>query len=107
MQRSVAQQPHRVRGRVGQPGLWQRSAERVGESATAPLRRFRHGAFLLFATAVTVYLLLIGTVKVLLPAPGAAAWPGWLFLLAGAASSALWWREFRSRQASDAEAGRS
>ena len=91
--------------KVRPPGLWRRTARRIGEEAAAPGRRFRRGAFLLFATALTVYLLLIGAVKVLLPAPGEAGWLGWLALVAGAASSALWWREFRNRQAPAAENG--
>jgi Na+/proline symporter len=82
--------------RVRPPGLWRRTAARAGEDPGRPGRRFRRGAYLVAATGITVYLLLIGAAKLLLPPPGEPPAVAWAYVLAAGATVALWWRRFRA-----------
>jgi Na+/proline symporter len=82
--------------RVRPPGAWQRTALRVGDDGAAPRRRLRHGAGLVVSTALTIYLLLTGVVKLLFPAPGESAWLALALIAAGLAASVLWWRPLRT-----------
>ena len=84
--------------RVRPPGAWKRTAERVGEDGAAPGRRLRRGAGLVASTAATIYLLLAGVAKLAFPAPGESPWLGLVLVALGLATTALWWREFRSSQ---------
>lgn len=91
--------------RVHPPGLWRRTAARNGDDPQRPGRLFRRGAYLVATTAATVYLLLIGATKLLLPAPGASPLTAWAYIVLAAASSALWWRKLRDRERADDTAG--
>ncbi len=85
--------------RVEPPGWWRKTARKAGEDEKRPLQAFRSGAFLTLTTALSIYLLLVGVGKLLLPSPGSnAAW-AWLLVLAGLASVALWWRRMFPRPA--------
>ncbi len=78
--------------RVRPAGLWRRTAARAGLNPGEPARAFRAGAFLVAATAASLYLVLIGATKLLLPAPGSPGPWGWIWLGIGIASVAVWWR---------------
>jgi Na+/proline symporter len=78
--------------RVRPPGVWRRTALRAGEDPGEPGRAFRRGAYLVATTALSIYLLLTGVTKLLLPPPGAGRIAGWVLLVLGLASVALWWR---------------
>jgi hypothetical protein len=79
--------------RVRPPGLWRRTAKRCGEDPERPGIALRRGSILVVSTALTIYLLLVGVIKLLLPAPGDGPWMGLVCLLVGLASIGLWrWR---------------
>ena len=81
--------------RVRPPGLWRQTARRTGDDPERPGRAFRRGAYLVVTTAATIYLLLIGATKLLLPGPGESPLVAWGFVAAAAATVALWWRPLR------------
>jgi Na+/proline symporter len=81
--------------RVHPPGWWRRTAGRVHGEPGEPIRAFRRGAWLVVTTAATLFLLLIGCTKLLLPPPGMAVWEPWVYVLAGLAVAPLWWRVLR------------
>jgi Na+/proline symporter len=81
--------------RVHPPGLWRRAAERTGDDPARPGRLFLRGAYLVATTGITVYLLLIGVTKLLLPPPGEPAAVAWAYVLAATVTVGLWWRRFR------------
>jgi Na+/proline symporter len=79
--------------RVRPPGLWRRTAKRCGEDPERPGIALRRGSILVVSTALTIYLLLVGVIKLLLPAPGDGPWMGLVCLLVGLPSIGLWrWR---------------
>ncbi len=74
----------------------------MGEGSDAPRQRFLAGTYLTLSTALTVYLALIGVVRLLLPIPGSSRLVGLAFLIASAATVPLWWRRL-FRTASEAD----
>ena len=82
--------------RVRPAGLWRKSASATGDDPRRPLRAFYQGAYLVVTCAATLFLLLIGMIKLLLPAPGSTVAFAWVYIVAGAASAALWWRRLFS-----------
>ena len=79
--------------RVNPPGLWRKTAGRLGLDVQRPGRVFREGVYLVLSTATTIFLLLIGIGKFLLPSPGSSAWVSWLYILLGLASITIWWKK--------------
>ncbi len=79
--------------RVEPPGLWRKTAARLELDVQNPGREFRQGAYLVLTTAATVYLLLVGIGKLMLPDPlGSSLW-AWIYVLLGIASVPLWWKK--------------
>lgn len=83
--------------RVRPPGRWRGTAARAGLDPGEPGRAFRTDAFLILAVAASLYLALIGGVRVLLPLPGEPRAVGAVFLGVAAALAPLWWRRVWSR----------
>ncbi len=83
--------------RVRPPGLWARTARRVHDDPAEPGRKFRRGALLVLATAASVYLLLAGIGKLLLPAPGSSPLAAWLLVALGTGAVPLWWGGWRAK----------
>lgn len=90
--------------RVRPPGAWRRTAERAGDDPRRPVGAFRRGAWLVVTTAATIYLLLAGVTRLLLPPPGASRLAGWLLVALGLASAALWWRRLAAPDPEDGDA---
>ena len=89
--------------RVDPPGFWRRTAEQSGADARRPMAAFRQGAYLTVAVSLSVFLLLVGFGKLILPNPASSVAYSWIYLLAGLASVALWWGRLFAQEA-DAEA---
>lgn len=96
--------------KVRPSGWWPRAAARAGEPAAAPWRTLLRQLMSVALSAVSLFALLIGLGRLLLPLPG--GWPllPWLSIALGLALVPLWWRRFdgdRARTeevAADAEA---
>jgi Na+/proline symporter len=79
--------------RVDPPGFWRQTALRAGTDPARPLIALRRGAWLTVTTSLSVYLLLVGFGKLILPAPGASRLVPWVLIAAGVAVAGLWWRK--------------
>ncbi|NOZ04569.1 MAG: Na+:solute symporter [FCB group bacterium] len=79
--------------RVNPPGLWRKTAARLGMDVQSPGREFRQGAYLVLTTAATIYLLLVGIGKLMLPDPLGSSVAAWIYVLLGLASIPLWWKK--------------
>ena len=79
--------------RVNPPGLWRKTAIRVGADPNKPARDFRQGAYLVFTIGITIFLLLIGFGKLLLPYPGTSGLTAWVYITLGLVSIFPWWRK--------------
>jgi Na+/proline symporter len=77
---------------VDPPGFWRRTARQAGCDPGRPLAALHRGAWLTVTMSLSVYLLLVGCGKLLLPAPGASAVFPWLLIAGGLATAAFWWR---------------
>jgi hypothetical protein len=83
--------------RVDPPGFWRRTANRAGVDPSRPIAALRRGAWLTLTTSLSLYLLLVGCGKLLLPVPGASRVLPLGSIAVGLAIGALWWRGvFRS-----------
>ena len=82
--------------RVRPPGAWRGVAERVGDESERPARALRRGAWLVLTTAGSLYMLLIGITKLLLPPPDSWFLAPWMFIALGVAIVPLWWRMLRA-----------
>ena len=78
--------------RVDPPGFWRRTARQAGSDPARPIAALRRGAWLTITMSLSVYLLLIGCGKLLLPAPDASRVVPWALIASGLATVALWWR---------------
>ncbi len=78
--------------RVNPPGFWKQTAIKSGMDARQPIEAFLNGAYLTITTSLSMYLLLIGAGKLILPNPGASMAASWIYLLLGFASMKLWWK---------------
>jgi len=88
--------------RVDPPGFWRRTAMEAGEDPRRPLAAMRRALWLTGATSLSVYLLLAGFGKLLLPAPGEGRLFPASLVLAGLAATGAWWRAARREFSSDA-----
>lgn len=79
--------------RVNPPGFWRKTAARLGLDQELPSRTLKEGAYLVLSTAATIYLLLVGIGKLMLPAPDTSILPALTYIGLGIASIALWWKK--------------
>jgi Na+/proline symporter len=78
--------------RVRPFGLWGRTARLCGERGRASLRALRRPAWAAVAAAVSLFALLVGTGRLLFPAPGTSALLTCGCLAVGVASAVAWLR---------------
>lgn len=90
--------------RVQPYGWWGRTAALAGDRPEAPLQALRLRAQSLLVTAASLFLLLLGTGRLLVQAPDANPYWSWAFVAAGLALVPLWWRDVARE---DAEIDRS
>ena len=86
--------------RVDPPGFWRLTASQAGADASRPMEAFRSGAYLTVTVSLSIYLLLVGFGKLLLPAPGSSMAYSWFYVLLGVGSVALWWQKLFPTKAS-------
>lgn len=79
--------------RVYPPGFWNRTTARLGLDQGLPIRTLKEGAYLVITTAATIFLLLVGIGKFLLPVPEASFFPALLYIALGIAIISLWWKK--------------
>ncbi len=77
--------------RVNPPGFWRRTATRLGLDPGSPLTALKGGVWLVITVAMTIFLLLVGIGRLLLPGPGTSTLASWGFVLSGLACIMLWW----------------
>ena len=82
--------------KVRPPGLWRGAAERTGDEPERPAKALRRGAWLVLTTAASLYMLLIGFTKLMLPPPDSWLVTPWIFIALGVAIVPLWWRMLRA-----------
>lgn len=90
--------------RVAPPGFWKDTANKLGKDARIPVKAFKQGAYLTVTASLSVYLLLVGFGKLILPNPTGSMIYAWIYIVLGIASVGLWWRKLFSRDtAKDSE----
>jgi SSS family solute:Na+ symporter len=82
----------RFYNRVKPPGFWKNTAIRSKVEIGRPMNDFKRGAFMTVTTSLSVYLLLVGFGKLILPAPDTSPILSWILIILGIASIGLWWR---------------
>ena len=82
--------------RVDPPGFWKKTAEKMGREASRPIQYFKDAAYLTVTTSLSVYLLLVGFGKLILPNPCSSIMYSWIYIALGLMIVPLWWRKFFS-----------
>ncbi|HEX6940594.1 MAG TPA: sodium:solute symporter family protein [Longimicrobiales bacterium] len=78
--------------RVRPVGWWGRTAAAVGERRTAPLRRLAEGARFTAIASASLFLLLVGVGRLLVPAPGGSSIVPWIATALGIGLIPFWLR---------------
>jgi len=81
--------------RTRPPGFWKATKRKLGLVTTAPVSSLKRGLYLAATTSLTIYLLLYGIGRLLLPPPGESPAVPVVASVLGLASIGLWWRRFR------------
>ncbi len=79
------------------PGFWKKSAARLGLNPVAPLSSLRRGLYMAVMTSLSIYLLLYGVSRWLLPFPGQSPAVAIIATALGLASIGLWCRRLRGK----------
>jgi Na+/proline symporter len=74
-------------------GWWSRTAQLAGDRPGAPLEALWRRLKAMLITALSLFLLLLGVGRLMIPPPDASLAFTWVFILAGLALIPLWWRE--------------
>ncbi len=79
--------------RVQPYGWWPRTAALAGDRPNAPMQALVRRTQALLVTAASVFLLLLGTGRLLVPAPDANTWASWALVIGGLALVPIWWKD--------------
>jgi Na+/proline symporter len=74
------------------PGFWKKSAARLGVERTVPVSALKRGLFMAVTTSLSVYLLLYGCSRLLVPLPGQSWVYAAIAMVLGLAIVPVWWR---------------
>lgn len=85
--------------RVQPFGFWGNTARLVGDHPRAPLRALMQRLVGVVSAAGSVFLLLVGTGRLLIRPPGAEALWSWLAIAAGLVLMPVWWKALRQADA--------
>jgi Na+/proline symporter len=88
---------------VDPPGFWKKSAARAGLNPERSIMALKEGAYLTVTTSLSLYLLLVGFGKLILPNPQSAVAYAWIYIVLGLASIPLWWKKLFIYQKRDSE----
>ena len=86
--------------RIDPPGFWKKTAEKIGREASRPIQYFKDTAYLTVTTSLSVYLLLVGFGKLILPNPCSSIIYSWSYIALGLMIVPLWWRKLLSTRSS-------
>lgn len=82
--------------KVNPPGFWSKTAARAGIPPGIPLKDLRNGLFQAGAMSLSLFLLLVGCGRLLIPPPEALTGWSWIFIAAGLVlMAALGWKKRR------------
>ena len=87
--------------KVNPPGFWRRTATRLGADPGAPVTELKRGIWLVLSVSMTIFLLLVGIGRLLLPSPEIYTLVSWGYVITGLASIKLWWHWFSDHQSGD------
>lgn len=87
--------------RVNPLGFWRRTAQRCGVGAETPVKQFKRGAYLVLTTALTIFLLLVGIGKLIVPSPSSSTLFALVLIGLGLVSMKLWWNRVMIGRATD------
>ena len=79
--------------RVRPLGFWRKTARAFGHSPTAPRRALARRLWAMTLTALSLFFLLIGLGRLLIPPPGASLIWTWGCVLVGLVLIPFWWRD--------------
>lgn len=79
--------------RVDPPGFWQNTSADLQVETERPMDAFKDGVYLTVTTSLSVFLLLIGFGKLILPNPATSIAYSWIYIGLGVGSIALWWKK--------------
>ncbi len=89
--------------KVDPPGFWRKTSAKSGKEADRPMKAFKNAAYLTITTSLSVYLLLVGFGKLILPNPATSVSYSYIYIILGFASIGLWWRKMFSKEFLGAE----
>ncbi|MCF7804464.1 MAG: Na+:solute symporter [Candidatus Marinimicrobia bacterium] len=84
---------HEFYRRVDPPGFWRNTSGDLQVDTERPMDAFKEGVYLTITTSLSVFLLLIGFGKLILPNPAANIAYSWIYIIVGFASIGLWWNK--------------
>ncbi len=79
--------------KVDPPGFWKNTASKLKKETRYPIKAFKKATYLTVTTSVSLYLLLVGFGKLILPNPGSTVTYSWIYIILGIASIGLWWKK--------------
>jgi hypothetical protein len=77
------------------PGFWKTSAANIGKDTSRPITSLKQGIYLAVTSSVTIYLLLFGFSRLMLPLPNHSSLSAIIAIVVGLASVALWFGRLR------------
>ncbi|MHB2155968.1 sodium:solute symporter family protein [Calditrichota bacterium GD2] len=80
-------------------GFWRKTAVLVGDDATVPVKKLFKEIKITFFAAASLFLMLIGVGKLLIPTPGTSIFFPLLYLVIALILTPFWWREATSQPA--------
>ena len=80
-------------------GFWQKTAALVGDDSRMPIKKLFREVKVTFYAAASLFLMLIGVGKLLIPPPDASRFLPVLCLIVAVALTPLWWKEATSEPA--------
>lgn len=81
---------------VKPPGFWRKTAQRCGVAPEQPIHQLKDGVYLVLTTALTIFLLLVGIGKLIVPSPTASPLLALVLITLGLASIKLWWEKIKA-----------
>ncbi len=73
-------------------GFWRKTAALVGDNPNQPVKNLWYGAKLVILSALSLFLMLLGIGKLMVPIPGESSLLPWIYVIVSLALIPLWWR---------------
>jgi len=88
---------HEFYRRVDPPGFWRNTSTDLQVDTERPMKGLKDGVYLTITTSLSVYLLLVGFGKLILPNPATSIAWSWIYIGLGVVSITLWWKKLIPR----------